>query len=155
MNNKQIDEYYQLLEKYELSIASLYETFASVLPETKDAWMVFAKEERLHAKWINRLYAHVKDGKIQFVQTKITSQSIKTAIDYIENQIDKILRGNPDLKQLLNIAINIEKSIMESSFLKVFELNDPKAHKIRTQLEEATNCHIQALMDWRERIVKA
>ena len=75
MNNKQMDELFQLLEQYELSIASLYETFASVLPETKDAWMVFAKEERLHAKWINSLYAYVKDGKIQPKPTKITTQS--------------------------------------------------------------------------------
>ena len=72
MNNKQIDELFQLVEKYELSIASLYETFASVLPESKDAWMVFAKEEHLHAKWINRLYTYVKDGKIQLRQLLIT-----------------------------------------------------------------------------------
>ncbi len=85
MNNEHIDELFQLLEEYELSIASLYETFASVLPETKDAWMVFAEEERLHAKWMNRLYAYVKDGKIQRGQTKITTQSTKIAIDYIEN----------------------------------------------------------------------
>ena len=119
MNNKQIDELFQLVEKYELSIASLYETFASVLPESKDAWMVFAKEEHLHAKWINRLYTYVKDGKIQLKQTKLTSQSTKTAIDYIENQIEKTLKEEPDLKQFLNIAINIEKSLLESSFFKV------------------------------------
>lgn len=155
MNSKQLDELFQLLEKYELSIANLYETYAHVLPKTKDTWMVFAKEERLHAKWINRLYIYVKDGKIQLKQTKVTSQSTKTAIDYIENQIDKTSKGKPDLKKFLDIAIGIEKSLLESSFLKLLELTDPKSQKIKAQLEEATNTHIQSLIAWRERIVKS
>ena len=155
MNNKQIDELFQLLEKYEVSIATLYETFASVLPESKNAWIVFAEEEHLHAKWINKLYTYVKDGRIQLEQTKFTSQSTQIAINYIENQIDETLSGKPDLKQFLNIAINIEKSLLESAFFKVFKLTAPKAQKIRTQLEEATRSHIEGLINWRERIVKA
>ena len=155
MDNKQIDEFIQLLEKHELSIARLYETFASVLPESKNAWMEFADEERIHAKWIKALYAYLKDGKITFEQTNITAQSAKTAIDYIETQINKTLMRKPDLKQYLSIAIDIEKSLLESAFFKVFKLTAPEAQKIRTELEEATKSHIQRLIEFRERTIKA
>jgi hypothetical protein len=155
MNKNQIDEFIQLLEKYELSIATLYETFASVLPESKNAWMAFADEERLHAKWINTLSTYLKDGKIPFEQTKSTAQSAKTAIDYIENQIDKALKEKRDLKQSLNLAINIEKSLLESAFFRVFKLTVPEAQKIRARLEEATKSHLEGLIEWRERIIHA
>ncbi|MBE0586051.1 MAG: hypothetical protein IH612_20100, partial [Desulfofustis sp.] len=118
MNSEQLDELFQILEKHELAIARLYETFARVLPETKDAWMVFAKEERLHAHWITSLYTYVKDGKIQLKQTKVTLQSTKTAINYIEKQIDKLSKEKPGLKKSLDSAIDIEKSLLESSFFK-------------------------------------
>ena len=155
MNKQQIDELIQLLEKYELSIATLYETFASVLPESKNAWMAFADQERNHAKWLNTLYTHLKDGKISSEQTKFTVQSTKTAIDYIETQIDKTVKEKVDLKQSLNIAINIEKSLLESAFFKVFKLSIPEVQKIRSRLEEATKSHIDRLMEWRKSIVKA
>lgn len=54
----------------------------------KNTWMAFAGQERIHAKWINTLYSHLKDGEISSEQTKFTVQSIKTVVDYIETQID-------------------------------------------------------------------
>jgi len=155
MNNAKIDELIQSLQKYELSIATLYETFASILPSSRKAWMDFANEERLHAKWINTLHEHLKNEKVSFEQTKFTLQSIKTAIDFIENQIDKIIKNKTDLKQSLVIAINIEKSLLESAFLRVFKLSGPKAQKIQARLEEATKEHIERLVEWQAKIIKA
>lgn len=155
MNRQQIDELIQLLAKYELSIAALYETFASVLPESKTAWMAFADQERIHAKWINKLYTYLKDGKISSEQTKFTVQSAKTAIGYIETQIDKTVREKINLTQSLNIAINIENSLLESSFFTVFKLSSPEAQKIQSRLEKATKSHIDRLMAWRKSIVNA
>ena len=120
MNQTQTDELIQLLQKYELSIAALYETFASLLPSSQEAWMVFADEERLHAQWISSLYTHLKNEQMSFEQTKFTVQSVKTAILYVENQIDKIKKSKPDLKQFLILAINIEKSLLEGAFFRTF-----------------------------------
>jgi hypothetical protein len=155
MDNKQTDELFKLLENYELSIADLYETYASVIPESRNAWLVFAEEERLHAKWIKQLYMYFKNGKIQLEETKFTIQSMKTAIDYIENQKKRTLKETPDLKLFINIAINIEESLLEKAFLKVFRLSVPAAEKIRSQLKEATQTHLESLINWRARIVKA
>jgi DNA primase catalytic subunit len=117
--------------------------------------MAIAHEERLHAKWINTLSKYVKDGKIAFEKTQITTQSIKTAIDYIEKQKNKTLREKPDLKQCLNIAINIEKALLENAFFRVFKLDVPATQKIRTRLEEETKVHMKKLIEWRERIIKS
>ena len=154
----QIDELIQLLQKYELSIAVLYETFASILPLSeisKKAWIAYAKEERLHAKWINELHTQLEKENISFEQTKFSAQSTKTAIGYAENQIDKVIKGKQDLIQALNIAINIEKSLLESAFLRVFKLNGPKEQKIQDRLEEATKLHVDRLIEWRTKVQKA
>jgi len=63
MNNTQIDEFIELLQKYELSIAALYETFAKILPSTRREWLNYAEDERLHAKWIKQLHAYMIAGK--------------------------------------------------------------------------------------------
>jgi len=155
MDKTQIEELIHLLQQYELSIAVLYETFSSILPSTKNAWVTFAKEERLHAKWINTLHAHLKNERISFEQTKFTVQSVKTAIDYVEDQIDQAIKAKPDINKAVNIAINIEKSLLESAFFRVFKLSGPKAQEIRTRLEEATKAHIDRLIEWQENIIKA
>lgn len=155
MIKQQIDELIQPLIKYELSIATLYETFASVLPESKNTWMAFADEERLHAQWINGLYTHLKNGKISPEQTKFTVQSVKTAIYYIETQVAKAQKEKIDLKQALTIAVNIENSLLESAIFRVFKLNIPEAQKIRLRLIEATKSHIDRLIKWQKSIEKA
>jgi rubrerythrin len=81
MDKEQIDELIRYLVKHELTIASLYENFATILPESKDDWMSLTKEERLHAKWIDTLHTHLKNEKITFEQTQFTIQSVKTAIN--------------------------------------------------------------------------
>lgn len=155
MDKIQTDELVQLLQRYELSIAVLYETFATILKSSRNAWMAFSKEERFHAKWIDALHTQLKNENISFEQTKFTVQSTKLAIDYVKKQTDQAVQNKPDLLQSLNIAINIEKSLLESAFLSIFKLNGPKAQKIQTRLKEATKEHIDKLIEWRKDILKA
>ena len=155
MNKVQIDEFIRLLQKYELSIATLYETFANILPSSRKAWMNYAREERLHAKWINVLHTHMNDDIISFEQTKITTQAIRISINYIESQIEKAIESKVDLKQALIIAIDIEKSLLESAFFKVFKLSGSKAEKVRSRLLAATEAHVKGLVEWQTSIGKA
>ncbi len=150
MVSNQINELVPLLAEYELTIAALYETFASVLPESKEAWTAFADEERLHAKWINTLYIYLKQGKISPEQTKFTVRSVKTALAFIKNQIEKTKNEKPDLIQALNTDINIESSLLESAFFTVFHLNVPEAQKIRDRLKKETESHKERFIQWRE-----
>jgi len=155
MNDIQVKEFIQVLQQYELSIAALYETFANILPSSKDTWLKFSKEERLHAKWINVLHSHMKGEIISFEQTNMTTQATKTSISYIESQIDKAKESQVDLKQALIIAIDIERSLLESAFLRVFQLKGSKGKKIQSKLFEATKAHIKGLIEWQANIRKA
>lgn len=155
MDESQVDELIQFLQKYELSIARLYETFADIIPSSRKAWLSYATEERLHAKWIKTLHSLTKKGKLSFEQTKFTKQATKTAIDYIENQIEKIMHSKNDLEKALTLAINIEKSLLESTFFRLFKPNAPKAKKIQARLEAATKDHIGRLIEWHKDIKKS
>ena len=155
MNKEQIEEFIRLLQKYELSIATLYETFATILPSSRRAWLAYANEERLHSKWISVLHAQMNNERISFEQTKFTTQSIRTAIEYIESQIDRVKESETDLKQALIIATDIEKSLLESAFLTVFKLSGPKAKEIQSRLLDATASHIKGLIEWQKNIRKA
>ena len=114
--------------------------------------MSFTNEERLHAKWIDTLHTYLINEKITFEQTKFTIQSVKTAISYVEDQINKAKKTETDLSKSLSTAINIEKSLLESTFFKVFNLSNPGAKKVRTQLEEAIRSHLERLIEWRNNL---
>jgi rubrerythrin len=152
MNEKQIEKFVQTLIYHELTIAALYETYASLFPESEVLWRAYAEEERLHAKWLQKLHGYLKEERVSFEQTRLTAESTQASITYIKNQIQKAVNEPPDLHQCLNVALDIEKSLLESAFFRVFKLNVPEAQKLRTQLESATQSHIAGLMDWRERI---
>ena len=153
MNKNEIDEFIQLLQEYELSIALLYETFASILPNSQKSWMDFAQEERLHAKWVNQLHAQLSHENISFEQTKLTVQSTKTAIVYLRNKTEQIKKERPDLLQALHIAVSIEKSLLEGAFLKIFKLHGKKAQLIQARLRGATEKHIDRLIAWQNTLL--
>ena len=148
MNKEQIDELIQLLQIYELSVAELYENFAAIFPSSKKTWLAYAKEERIHSKWISALHSRLKKEKISFEQTKITVQSTRIAIDFIEKQIAKVKKSEIDLKQAVTIAVDIEKSLLESAFFNIFKLSSPKTINIQSRLVEATKIHIKKLIEW-------
>lgn len=150
INSQQIDTLIELLKKYELSIAALYDTFGNLFPESKKAWQAFADEERLHAKWIDVLHSHLNDETVSFKQTHMTIQSTTIAIEYIKRQIESIRENPIDLGRALIMAADIEKSLMESTFFRVFKLRGPKAESIRSRLMAATKAHIKRLTDWQK-----
>ncbi len=149
MNKEPTAELIRLLEEHEKSIGALYEAFASLFPDFQKEWLDFAEEENLHAGWINKLHTHQQHGKIAFQQTRITIESIKTAINFLEKQKNRVLAEQPDLAKCLDLSINIEKSLLESSFFKVFHLTAPETQKIQSKLEKATRIHINQLVQWR------
>ena len=155
MDETQIDKLIKLLQKYEMTIAELYETFAAVFVTSKKTWTSFAAEERLHAKWIGELYSQLKNENISFEQTKITEQSTRTAINYIESQITKTKNDKQDLAHALNIAIDVEKSLLEKSYLNIFKLKGQKAQQVQDGLLKATKRHLDRLIEWRENIKSA
>ena len=75
-------------------------------------------------------------------------------VDYIEGKIKDVSTSKIDLKQALIIAIDIEKSLLESGFFRVFNLSGPKAAKIRSRLVEATKAHKDSLIKWQADIGK-
>lgn len=150
MDEQLISELIEFLEKYELTVAALYDAFAAILPESSEAWMAFAAEERLHAQWIARLHTHLKGGRISFEQTKYTVRSVQTAIAFIEGQIARLARERCSLPQALNIAIAVERSLLESAFFRVFNLSGVEARKVRDQLESATRKHLDQLLAWQK-----
>ena len=152
MNPDQIDTFIQLLQKHELVIAALYDKFGDLCPESKKAWQGFAAEERRHARWIGALQTHLDSKTVSFEQTRMTIQSATIAIEYIERQIESIEETQIDLKKALIIALDIEKSLLESAFFKVFKLGGPKADSIRSRLMEATEAHIKRLIDWQKEV---
>ncbi len=155
MIREQIDTFIELLQRHELAIADLYDKFGDLFPRSNKSWQAFADEERRHAKWIGALHAHLNDGTVSFEETHMTIQSTRIAIEYIERQIEGLEKKHIDLSKALAMAVDIEKSLMESAFFRIFKLSAPKGEAIRSRLMAETENHIKRLADWQKKIKDA
>jgi hypothetical protein len=75
-------------------------------------------------------------------------QSSRIAINFIEKQIAKAKKSEIDLTQAVTIAVDIEKSLLESAFFNIFKLSDPKAINLQSRLVEATKIHKKKFLEW-------
>ena len=152
MDDNQLNELIRLMRENELALSALYETCAGLFPEHRDAWTAFAKEEQRHAKWVETLHTHLKNERITFDQVHFTIQSVRISIDYINRERIRVSTQPVDLKKALNIAVNMEKSLLENAFFKIFKLSNTSAAAIQTKLEEETKSHLHRLVDWHDSI---
>ena len=149
--------YHQLIEalkQYELTVADLYATFADVYPDAGDEWRRMVGEEQTHARWVDALYAHVLKESLSFTKTAITLRSVATAIDYVQKLAEKVRRSPPPLLQAVSLAVDIEKSTLESAFMKVFDFSSPRARRTQERLLRETRLHLEQMSAWQAELKK-
>jgi hypothetical protein len=149
--------YHQLIEalkQYELTVAELYATFADVYPDTAAEWRRMVSEEQIHAKWVDALYAHVLKKNLSLAKTAVTLRSVSTAIDYVQKIAEKVRRSPPPLLQAVSLALDIEKSILESAFVKVFDFSSVQARLTQDRLLRETRLHLEQMTAWQAELKK-
>jgi hypothetical protein len=68
-----------------------------------------------------------------------------TSISHLEKQTEASKKGTLSLRNAVSIALDIEKSMIENKFFKIFDLADSKRDRIRAGLEKETSKHRQKL----------
>ena len=145
MQTDEMNEIIQAIQQHELSLARMYEEFARSHPEHRQFWSQLAREESLHAKWIESLGRHFQKGQLGGSGLKLNRQALKTSISHIEKQTEASRKGDLSLLNAVSIALDIEKSMIENKFFEIFDLDDAKFDRIRSGLKQETAKHRQHL----------
>jgi hypothetical protein len=105
------------LATIELAFAELYEACAKVWEADAKFWMVIAREERGHVEYINKMSQIIAQSPDQFILEKpFKPIALQTAGQTAKTVAQKVNNGQITQQEIFNIAIDIEKSIIEAKY---------------------------------------
>ena len=141
MHTNEMNEIIEEIRQHELSLAKMYQQFAKSHPDHSQFWSQLADEESMHAKWIESLGRYYQKGQLGVSKLKLNRQAVKTSISHIDKQTDASRNGSLSLLKAVSIALDIEKSMIDSKFFEIFDLVDAKFDRIRAGLKRETVKH--------------
>lgn len=134
----------QMIEVEQL-IAVAYEEFARMFPEDSAHWIKIAKEEWGHAHALEALKESVMAGEAVFDEGRTRTYTLSAMIDYVKGILDRARKGELNKKQIVALAIDIEKSIIEKDAFSHFRGLTPELEKSLAKLRADTGEHADRL----------
>lgn len=143
------------LRNFELTMALLYDTYAGKFRSGRHRWLSLAEAKRMHARWLGELKAYHRYEIVSFYETRIIIQTINQSIEYLHDQIDRARSSkNMGLREAVLIALRMENTILDNSFLRIFSLHTPRAKAARSRLHQDARLHREKLILWMEQLEK-
>ncbi len=137
-----ITEVLNLLIEAELEMAEFYKTCKEVYVVPEDFWEELVKAELRHGKNIEKMKEIVNIKHELFTLNRpIKKEGVNTFIKYIEEQKNRVIRGELDELKLLYIARDIEQSIIENKFYEIVSTNDVEFNNLTRFVLQDTNYH--------------
>lgn len=138
---------YQLLildemAKNEERLSKLYALFMQRYPSRHEFWQSLAQEEVSHSHWIKTLQARVGEGTVLFQQGRFNIDVLNDFYKHIEGQIVHF-EGQEEfpLVDALQVSKDVENTMLEKEFFKVFAGDAPELEILLLALEYSTKNH--------------
>jgi rubrerythrin len=123
----------ELLVEVEQTTGDLYKVYAEKFPGSENFWNDIAADEERHASMVAGLHEMSEEYKIYPYdddRVRFNEDYAQGTLDYIKNQILMARKGKISLEEALNVALNIEKSLVEKEYYTIFEGDGPAARVI-------------------------
>ena len=137
----------QMLAANEVAIGKLYETYGNKFPEHEEFWFGLAMEEADHANWIHDLTLKVNKKSLSVYEGLLKTEDIQTFRNYLSEQLNNAKKGEISFFEALSTALNIEKSLIESQYFRVFTGGSEEDWNILEYLASATANHIKVIQN--------
>ena len=133
-------EIINLLIKYEMLMAKLYNVCADTFPDLESFWKELAEEEVKHASTIKELMSEVDNRKVRFKERRFNIRPLEISIEHASNIMKRVADKELDLLGTLSLTYDIEKSLIESRYYEIFsstsrEFND----RLKSVRDESRN----------------
>lgn len=115
----------KMMAETERLIAELYRTCAEVWVEDRDFWLETVAEEEKHAKNIETMAGIIAARPERFELGRPFNQTaIKTIKAGLESNLERVKKGEINRKNMLNLARDIEASVIEKSYGEIVRTKD-------------------------------
>ena len=117
IEKNEIIEVFNILANIELSFAELYEACGKFWDTDAKLWLSIAQDERNHVECINKMSQIIAQSPEQFTQEKpFKPIALQTLEHTARTVIKKVNSAKIAREEILNIALDIEKSIIEAQY---------------------------------------
>jgi hypothetical protein len=119
-------------------LAQLYKLYAQKYSSHADFWGRLSDDEKAHAKKISEI---VKDDSFTLIKKKFNEKELENFKNAVEIEIEKFNNKTLDIKQALNAALRLERTLIISKFFETSE-KDPEELKLRLiDISESVDKH--------------
>lgn len=134
-----------LLERQEVMLAELYDTFARTFPKQADFWTGLAKEEQRHAQLIAKLREASQKGVVLFDEGKMKTYTLQAFIENLDKILTRAKRGEINLASAFAFAVDFESSLIEKNVFANFNAITDKAQGVLKVLQAETVNHMDRI----------
>jgi len=136
------------LKTNELLIGELYKQCSKQWPEDKEFWISTEQEEYSHAQYINNmkklLITNPADYKIGYSFNKIAAETTRK---WIKDITEKVKNGEIRKIKMLNIAKDLEQSLLESKFHELLSSSNVEYNTLANKITAETRQHLEKIKD--------
>jgi len=134
-----------LLIKNEATMGELYRKYAKKFPAFEKFWNKIYEDEQSHAAWINTLYYKLNSGLVSFSEQRFPVAAIEENIRYMEEEKNKVGRGEMSHLYALEKAVHVERGMIEHKFFEVFQDDSMELQIVLQALKLGTEQHLQVV----------
>jgi hypothetical protein len=139
-----------IANRYKVSLAAGYKTFARLLPDMAKFWNLIASEEEAHAEVIDLLNKKVATGLLYVDAAVFTTAGVQSEIEFLARRVTRYAQEGITREAALNAAIDSERGALEHKFFDVFTTKDPELLAEFRALAVHTQEHLKRLEDERD-----
>jgi hypothetical protein len=132
---------------HEESVAALYAAFADALPCMKDFWSILNMEEKAHAEVLRMLAGRMGQDGVTLSHRKFSVPAVQTSIDYLRKQTSMVRSEIMTSARALSLALDLERSGLESEYFEVFESDSKEINKEFAALIAHEKSHYQLIKE--------
>ena len=150
MNATVVNQVIEILEKLkdiELSLAEFYETCSVAFSEQVTFFHTLNEEEKKHAVLISELIDVVRNGKLEGVPGRFKLPALNVYLEGIRASVAKVKNGKLSLLQVLTLAMDYEKSIVEKKFFEAIQSTSSQYDSVKLLLGMETKEHYQRIVN--------
>ncbi len=126
---------------HEDAMAELYQVYETCTGDPTGFWEKLIMEERAHSAVLKQLHDKFSQKKISVDFSRFNPVAINTAINYIKKKIEQAKQDGITQKAALITARDVEGTIIEHDFFRLYKSRNYSDEKEIDALEEHTAEH--------------
>jgi len=140
VDKKQV-ELAEMLERYELGLASLYDVYKRKFPEHEKFWDELATEERSHAFMVKSLRSMIEDGSLVFSPRPFTGRDVEPYLLDLNEHANYAMKTDFSMIEALVTALEMEGRVLEKDVWQPMDGDSEELVKILEAIVRETEGH--------------